>query len=89
MKRIVVLLTVMALMVVMLAMSVAPAFAGWETSGPSEGCRTGHLLIVVGAAHDPRAADAVNGKRSGDFFICEYLGANGTWTYYDNRPIPG
>ena len=31
MKRILVLLSVVALMVVMLAMSVAPAFAKWET----------------------------------------------------------
>jgi len=30
-KRILVLLSVVALMVVMLAMSVAPAFAKWET----------------------------------------------------------
>ena len=45
MKRILV-LRVVALMVVMLAMSVAPAFAAWDAQGGQ--CRTGGHLIATG-----------------------------------------
>jgi hypothetical protein len=46
-KRILVLLTMMALMMVMLAMSIAPAFARWETEGISAECRTGAQLAFT------------------------------------------
>ena len=76
MKRILVLLSVVALMVVMLAMSVAPAFAAWEANG----CRTGAHISSVFSAEE-RAID-----RNGDTFICIILqGPQQTQHNYDNR----
>jgi hypothetical protein len=74
-----VLLTVVALMVVMLAMSAAPAFAAWNSSG----CR--------GTDHPVPASDSpgVDGKRTDDGAICEHVRFNRNHgivlTYYDNR----
>jgi hypothetical protein len=76
MKCIVVLLSVVALMVVMLAMSVAPAFARWEPNG----CRTGGHVVSVFNEED-RAYD-----RNGDTFICSILqGPQQVQHFYDNR----
>jgi len=81
-KRILVLLSVVALMVVMLAMSVAPAFAAWD---PMTGCRTGDLLIE--ADRFPPEIASANGKRSVDPFICVSPSPNGRLHVYDNRPV--
>jgi len=81
MKRIVMLLSVVALMVVMLAMSVAPAFAAWEANG----CRTGGSLYGVVV---PGTFEASK-DRNGDGYVC-YI-SNDTpqgfarTHYYDNR----
>jgi hypothetical protein len=79
-KRILVLLSVVALMVVMLAMSVAPAFAGWAPSG----CKFGDFLIV----NPPPGSEAasVNGERTADSFVCQSLPVTKKGPkYYDNR----
>jgi hypothetical protein len=90
-KRILVLLTVMALMVVMLAMSVTPAFAGWN---PATGCRVderggGDLLLPVSSFPDPEAA-AVDGKRTEDDQFCLHRRLTKdqvfVFRFYDNRP---
>jgi hypothetical protein len=71
-------LTVVALMMVMLAMSVAPAFAGWEANG----CRTGSFVSSVYSDYE-RAKD-----RNGDTFICYDLkGNNQNYVVYDNRLV--
>ena len=89
MKRILMLLTVVALMVVMLAMSVAPAFAGgWN---PATGCRvnekTGGDFVVPESFP---GASGVDGKRTDDDVICmdRRLGKDGffVFSFYDNRP---
>jgi hypothetical protein len=82
MRRILVLLTVVALMVVMLAMSVAPAFAGWE----ADGCRT--LDENVSTFLSPGAEK--DGKFTSDGRICErrWVGGNFVhFAYYDNRDL--
>jgi hypothetical protein len=77
-KRILVLLSVVALMVVMLATSVAPAFAAWN---PVTGCR----------GEDPLApeffAQGVDGKLTDDDSICLHLRAQKSFHAYDNRPV--
>jgi hypothetical protein len=78
-KRILVLLSVVALMVVMLAMSVAPAFAVWQTEGPNTGCKTGDLRALDLAQQIP-----VNGKRSADDYACYDVKHD---RYYDNQPF--
>jgi hypothetical protein len=84
-KRILVLLVMVALMVVMLAMSVAPAFAaGW---GPN-GCKVGDDLVFVSDV-PPNVADK-DGKRTSDGFICAGRRLGGQFThlsFYDNRPF--
>jgi len=78
MKRILVLLSVVALMVVMLAMSVAPAFAAWEANG----CRTGGSLygrVVPGSFEASK-------DRNGDEFVC-YISKGSKTLFYDNRPV--
>jgi len=67
MKRIVVLLTVVALMVAMLAMIVAPAFAAWDVEGGQ--CRTGATLVPV----DPRLPGVVEKDSNGDLKVCSTL----------------
>jgi hypothetical protein len=76
-KRILVLLSVVALMVGMLAMNVAPAFAGWE----SNGCRTQDSLIFAEGLPE---AESVNGKRTADPFVCSTRTGSG-FKFYDNR----
>jgi hypothetical protein len=82
-KRILVLLSVVALMVVMVAMSVAPAFAKWETEGPSAGCRTGDVLVPDRLPPDL----SPDGKRSDDNYICASESTSGRVLVYDNRPV--
>jgi hypothetical protein len=77
-KRILVLLSVVALMVVMLATSVAPAFAAWD---PMTGCRGEDALVP--AFFSP----GVDGKRTDDGSICLHLGPKKTESYYDNRSV--
>ena len=84
MRRILVLLSVVALMVVMLATSVAPAFAAWTGAGGQ--CRGDGVLIEV----DP--AD-MKKDRNEDGFVCRELrpvgGNRQLLVIYDNRfPIP-
>ena len=79
-KRILLLLSVVALMVVMLAMSVAPAFAGWEANG----CRTGDVLAPDRL---PPQFPSPDGKRSDDNLICESELGSGRVHFYDNRPV--
>jgi hypothetical protein len=78
-KRILVLLSVVALMVVMLATSVAPAFAAWN---PATGCRgTDSLIFAEGIPE----AESVNGKRTADPYVCSHRTGSG-FNFYDNRP---
>ena len=78
-----VLITVVALMVVMLAMSVAPAFAASE--GP---CRTGGFLYYYIGSGDqslPRI------DRNDDGYVCATLSKPNDplsdYRYYDNRDL--
>jgi hypothetical protein len=78
MKRILVLLSVVTLMVVMLAMSVVPAFAAWDAEGGA--CRTGGILTTVQGPYD------ASKDRNGDNFICITLkGPNQNYIAYDAR----
>ena len=73
MKRILVLVTVVALMVVMTAMSVAPAFAaGWGENG----CRNDDILFVA-------TVQTVSKDRNQDGFVCEHFGS--ATLLYDNH----
>jgi hypothetical protein len=62
-KRILVLLSVVALMMVMLATSVAPAFAAWD---PETGCRGNDRLTRE------FESPGVDGTRTDDGWICEH-----------------
>jgi hypothetical protein len=76
-----VLLTVGALMVVMLATSVAPAFAAWETNG----CRMGDTLFP---AADIIGTDAAAKDKNGDGLVCIRFPTNSHQKHakiYDNR----
>ena len=79
MRRIVVVLTVVALM---LAMSGAPAFAAWDAQGGQ--CRTGDTLIGTNGA--PRLIEK---DRNGDQQLClTHRGPAGVnLSFYDNRLI--
>ena len=74
-KRILVLLSVVALMVVMLATSVAPAFAAWN---PITGCRGTDPLVFA------EVAPGVDGKRTADGMVCSSRTGSG-FKFYDNR----
>ena len=87
MKRILVLLSVVALMAAMLAMSVAPAFAAWQTTGPDAGCRTGDDLVYYLDALNPSAAYLADGKWNNDFSSCQRIRNNAVYVYYDNRSV--
>jgi len=85
MRRIVMLLTVVALMMVMLAMSVAPAFAAWQTTGPDAGCRTGSTLLPNSAGTLYYLTD-----KNGNGFVCATTvggGSNEHIRIYDDRPV--
>jgi hypothetical protein len=79
-KRIAMLLSVVALMVVMMAMSVAPAFAAWDAEGGQ--CRTGDGITTVGS-YPP----FVKLDRNGDGAVCETLSNQGVYRHYDNRLV--
>src|ERR671912_561310 len=90
-KRILVLLSVVALMVVMLATSVAPAFAAWTGAGGQ--CRGDGVLIEVPDPEDPIADFLMKKDRNEDGFVCRELrpvgGGRLLLVVYDNRfPIP-
>ena len=87
MRRMVMLLTVVAMMMGMLATSVTPVFAAWQTTGPDAGCRTGDDLLYYLDAQDPSAAYLADGKWTSDFSSCQHQRTNGTYVYYDNRPV--
>ena len=79
MKRIVMLLSVVALMVVMLAMSVAPAFAAKDAFNCrlSDRFGTSRLFISPGILPD----------RNGDGVFCFYINHDtGDVRYADNHP---
>jgi len=83
MKRVLVLLSVVALMVLMVAMSVAPAFAAWTGSGGQ--CREGDQLFGPLLPGTP-VLDKKN--RNGDQWLCtgERVHGNVSTSYYcDNR----
>jgi hypothetical protein len=73
-KKIAVLFAAAMMMVVMLAMSAAPAFAKWE----ADGCRSGSLLIP---ATDEFEA---NKDRNNNGLVCFHLGAR--VHIYDDHP---
>ena len=80
MKRILVLLTVVALMVVMMAMSVAPAFAAWyQTSAPGVLCRTGDAQLSI---HNTTSEYHHKVDRNDDLYVC-YSPSNNR--IYDNH----
>jgi hypothetical protein len=82
MRRMVMLLSVVALMVVMMATSVSPAFAAWyETSHPGVLCRTGGYPLYVVGETDPLY---VQTNHNGDAWLC-YGPSNNR--LYDNRII--
>jgi hypothetical protein len=77
MKRIMALLTVVALIMVMVALSAAPAFAAWN---PATGCRTGSFPIGPSTEYQ----FAVDQNQNG--IVCEVI--HGTRAhYYDDRPV--
>jgi len=83
MRRILVLVSVVALMVVMLAMSVAPAFAAWTGAGGA--CRGDDFLFPTGT-FEP----LVKKDKNGDGLVCddERQSNNRIYSfYYDNRPV--
>ena len=83
MRRILVLLSVVALMVVMLAMSVAPAFAAW--TGADGACRGDDFLVTIGT-FPPQ----VKKDKNGDLLVCDDERRNGQGIYsfyYDNRQV--
>ena len=79
-KRILVLLSVVALMVMMLAMSVAPAFAAWyQTSTTGVLCRTGGGPLYIGNTPSEYHHKV---DRNDDNYVC-YSPSNNR--IYDNR----
>ena len=81
MKRITVLITVVALMVGMLAMNVAPAFAAWDAENGA--CRTGSHLFYISGSTNPYY---LKKDRNNDGLLCYEPGSR---NLYDNRPISG
>jgi hypothetical protein len=76
MRRIVMLLSVVALMAVMVAISVAPAFAAWEANG----CRTGSFLVTPENESQAAIDKNLNGT------ICFVVHGDRAH-YYDDRPV--
>ena len=80
MRRMVMLLSVVALMVVMMAMSVAPAFAAWDAENGA--CRTGgHLLYLP---YNTTYPPYLKADRNDDFLLCV---SPSQTRIYDNRII--
>jgi hypothetical protein len=81
-KRIVVLLSVVAMMVGMLAMSVAPAFALQRMD--LWGCRVSDKFYT----HDESIYPGSDPDRNGDGKYCSYMNWDtGKWRNADNRPL--
>jgi hypothetical protein len=83
MRRILVLLSVVAMMVVMLAMSVAPAFAAWTGAGGQ--CKEGGTLLQL---EFPAPPSLEKKDRNGDRFICQEVRETNQGikvSRYDNR----
>ena len=84
MKRMVAMSTVAALMVVMVAMSVAPAFAAWDAENGQ--CRTGGRLTPTGTNSILQALDQNN-----DGQVCAVqtstggTGEHAITQFYDDR----
>ena len=81
MKRIMVLMAVAAQMVVMLATTVAPAFAAWDAEGGQ--CRTGAGGITTVGSYPP----FVKLDRNDDGTVCYKVSNQGVYRYYDNRLV--
>ena len=84
-NRILVLLSVVALMVVMLATSVAPAFAAWD---PMTGCKTGDDAFNLSEFPAPPPPSVMKKDRNGDDVVCVGRRGNGArerLVIYDNR----
>ena len=79
MRRMVMLLSVVALMVVMVAMSVAPAFAAWDAENGA--CRTGSYLSYIGNSTSEYHHKV---DRNDDNYVCYSPSQN---RIYDNRII--
>ena len=82
-KRILMMLSVVALMVVMLAMSVAPAFAAWTGAGGA--CKGDDFLFPTGTF-----PPLVKKDKNGDGLVCNDERRNGQGIYsfyYDNRQV--
>jgi hypothetical protein len=78
-----VLMTVVAMMVVMLAMSVTPAFAAWTGAGGQ--CKEGGRLLGL---ESPAPPSLEKKDRNGDTFVCQEIRiTNGgiKQSIYDNR----
>jgi hypothetical protein len=86
-KRILVLLSVVALMVVMLAMSVVPAFAAWD---PMTGCKTDDVAMALSEFPQPTPPSIMKKDRNGDDVVCvssrQIGGERIRLIVYDNRP---
>ena len=82
MKRILVLLSVVALVVVMLAMSVAPAFAAWVG-----GCREGDLLRPATSTELQKLDSNSDGQVCAGQKVQEHQGTRPVISsyFYDNR----
>ena len=78
-KRIAILLSVVALMVGMMAMSVAPAFAAWDVANGA--CRTGSFLYYITGTGDPYLLKA---NRNHDDYVCYDISSS---RVYDNRLV--
>jgi hypothetical protein len=75
-RRVLLLGSVVALIVVMVAMSVGPAFAaGWNSAG----CKGDDLLFRTGG-NDPARID-----KNGDTYLCVHENPQGHRHAYDNR----
>jgi hypothetical protein len=84
-NRVVLLVTMGALMVGMLAMSVAPAFAAWD---PMTGCKTGDgVAIALSEFPQPTPPSVIKKDRNGDGFVCRGFGGRDDTrlVLYDNR----
>ena len=81
MKRIMVLMAVAAQMVVMLATTVAPAFAAWDAEGGQ--CRTGAGGITTVGSYPP----FVKLDRNEDGWVCYTYSVEKGYRFYENRLV--
>ena len=76
-RRVLLLVSVVALIVVMVAMSVAPAFAAGLNP---DGCRGNDHLAIVGIGQGYGRID-----ENGDNYVCVHQPPNGIRHAYDNQ----